>query len=375
MIVWRLDRKRIPDLRLSLGLLIPVLAGVSLFGWRAAGTMMLVIAGALAAREFLNRTPSMPRRLGRLSLMVQSVLLALFLPATTFDLDQSLLGVEARWPLPVALGGCLTLCTWVIARLGTARVHPVVISLLAGIVLAPQMLQTDRVLAPAHVFTGDLLADRVATRPTHTAEPWLAAEVSETVLRVAPAPQRLDDFLHARVTPDRPVSTIARLISDDLPPFEDLVIGGHPLRIGQASGIAILIGGLFLVHRRIVAFRVPLLMLTTLAAVLIVVPVPVVVSEQEVVYRWLAGSDPRVGWAAGVTFANYLMLASPSLLVIFFLASLPGVRPLGGRAVVRYSILFGLLCGVLTAMVSVAHGPILALALAQLATPTLERYR
>lgn len=375
MIVWRLDRKRIPDLRLSLGLLIPVLAGVALFGWRAAGVMGLVIIGALAARVFLNRTPSMPRRLGRLSLLVQSVLLSLFLPSTLFDVDRALLGVEARWPLAVALGACLTLLTWLIARLGTARAHPLTISLMVAIALAPKMLETDHVLTRQHLVTGDILDDRVEYRPTNTAEPWLAAQSPEVVFRVPAASKRLDDFLRAQVTPERPVSTIARLISDDLPPLEDLVIGGHPRRIGQASGIAILIGGLFLVHRRIVAFRVPLLMLIATVTVVILAPVPIVVSDQEVVYRWLASNDPRVGWAAGITFANYLLLASPTLLVTFFLASLPGVRPLGGRAVMRYSILFGVLCGVMTTLVSVEHGPILALALAQIAAPTLERYR
>ena len=122
-------------------------------------------------------------------------------------------------------------------------------------------------------------------------------------------------------------------------------------------------------------FRAPALMLITTFAVLLVARVPIVVSDQETIYRWLAGADPRVGWAAGITFANYMLLSSPALLVTFFLASLPGVRPLGGRALFRFSILFGVLCGAMIAFVSVEHGPLFALAIAQLAAPSLERNR
>jgi Na+-translocating ferredoxin:NAD+ oxidoreductase RnfD subunit len=374
MTSWRLDRTRLLDLRLALGMILPAIAGLAVFGWRAIGVWAFVLAGALVTRFFLLRLRTWPVRMGRFSLAVQATLLSLLLPATWCDIDHAFLVAQANWPLALGAGALLAFATWAVKRAGTARASPVVLTLLLVIALAPLQLRTDRVLQRDDVARGDLLDSHAVPRSTSTAEPWLlsATVKGSAAYILPPAIVRLDDYLHGRVPTDRPALTISRLISDDMPPLEDLMIGGHPRRTGMASAIAVVIGGLFLIHRRVVAFRVPALMLMTIFLVILAMPVPIVVSRDEIVRRWFALGDPRVGWAMGVTFANYIFFASPALLVTFFLAAQPGVRPLGGRAAVTFAVLFGALCGAAMVLISVEHGPIIALALAQFVSPSLE---
>ncbi len=374
MISWRLNRNHLLDLRLALGMLLPITAGLAIFGWRAAGTIFLVCAGAVAARFMLARLQSWPVATSRCSTITQAMIIAMFLPATWFDVDRALLSTNANWPLAIATGVILSLLNWFISRVGTARLSPVVITLLIVISLSAGDLFNNRVLSPRDLFKGDLLNDNTALRSTSTAEPWLAEKFDAPVLITLPASKGVDDYLRARIAPDRPAITIARLVSDDLPPLEDLVVLGHPRSIGNASALAVIVGGLFLVHRRMVAFRMPATMIISAFAMLLILPMPVIVSSDEIVRSWIMATDKRVGWAIATTFANYIVVASPLFLVVFFIANQPGIRPLSGRAGVVWSILFGTLSATLMAMVSMPFGPIIAVAVAQFITPTLDRY-
>ena len=276
---------------------------------------------------------------------------------------------------PVAAGLLLAVLTWLTSRAATARFSPLVLTGLLITVAAAQLVATDRVLARSHLITGDLLSERVTVRPTSTAEPWLAAAglPAIEVWQVPPAARSLGDFLHGRPPTDRSARTITRLVSDEMPPLEDLVIAGHPRRVGSASGIAVIVGGLFLIYRRMVSFRVPAMMVLVVIATIAILPVPIVVGRDEILRRWLVMSEPRVGLATGFIFTQYLLFASPTLLIVFFFACRPGIRPLGGRAAMAFAVLFGVLAGVAIVFVSVDYGPLLALAVAQLLSPTLER--
>ncbi|HEY0009989.1 MAG TPA: RnfABCDGE type electron transport complex subunit D [Tepidisphaeraceae bacterium] len=372
MASWRFDRDHLNHLRLASGMILPAVAALGLFGWRAAGVVALVVLGALLADELLPRGP----RPARLRVMVRAALIAAFLPATLFDLDSALSRIESLWPVAVAAGVLFVLVDWVIYSIATARASAIVVTLLLLIGLVPAALQTDRVLPRNEAFAGDLLSARTVSRQISTAEPWLDTLQDEegVVFTLPQATQGLDDYLHGRMATDRPAVTIARLVGDDLPPLEDLVVGGQPRPIGTASAIAVVIGGLFLVHRGMMPLRVPVLMTLTLCLTLAVLPLPVIVSHDAIVRRWLAMMDSRVGLAAGVTFVNYLLLASPAMLVTFFLASQPESCPPGRSGGIAFSVLYGVLAAVFISRVSVEHGPLFALAVAQLATPTLQRW-
>jgi Na+-translocating ferredoxin:NAD+ oxidoreductase RnfD subunit len=65
-------------------------------------------------------------------------------------------------------------------------------------------------------------------------------------------------------------------------------------------------------------------------------------------------------------------MAGPILLMTFFIATAPALRPMVRRARVIYGLLVGLLAAGLQLYVSVSYGPYLALLIVSLLTPVLD---
>ncbi len=105
--------------------------------------------------------------------------------------------------------------------------------------------------------------------------------------------------------------------------------------------MAVIVGGLFLLYRGLIDFRVPLLIVATAWVALLVLPVPLPTAGGGHRWQWLAGASADVGWAAGVTLVNYEVLAGPLLFTAFFLAGSPSVRPLGRPARSAYAAAIG----------------------------------
>jgi hypothetical protein len=59
---------------------------------------------------------------------------------------------------------------------------------------------------------------------------------------------------------------------------------------------------MFLLYRGVIDYRVPLLVLISALLCLLLLPVPVVITDNAREWRWLAMLDPSVGPALGVTF-------------------------------------------------------------------------
>lgn len=365
----RIDPRHLDDIQLSMALLFPSAAGLVLFGWRCVGVWALILLGALATRAVLFRLRNWTATPRVLPLLTQSILVGLFVPATLFDLDQTLVQSDARWPLLLASGALLCLLNWAFHWLLRRRAHAVVWTSVALTLGAAWLIQTDRVLRPHNVVAGDVLDARAEYRSNATAEAWMdVPRGPDPVLLTEPATVQLQEFLRGRPPAGRENQTVARLLSDDLPPLEDLVVGGHPAAIGRGSVIALLIGGLFLVYRGLTPLRVPAVGLLFAYLTLILIPLPAGVGGSGA-RRWLFEHDPRVGWAAGLTLVNYLFVTSAIPIVATFLLPLPGVRPAGRWAAAGFAILFGICSAVLTVFVSISGGAILALALMQLVWP------
>jgi electron transport complex protein RnfD len=164
------------------------------------------------------------------------------------------------------------------------------------------------------------------------------------------------------------------LLRDRMPPLEDLIIGGAPAPIGTGCAIAIIIGGLFLLYRGMIDYRIPLLIFLAAYISMLVLPIPIVIRAASRDWKWLAIHDPSVGWPLALTLVNYEVMASPLLFMAFFLATAPSVRPLPRRGRVIYAILIGVAAAAAQLYISVAIGPYVALLAVSMLTPYLDRW-
>jgi electron transport complex protein RnfD len=133
-------------------------------------------------------------------------------------------------------------------------------------------------------------------------------------------------------------------------------------------------GGLYLLYKGMIDYRVPLLIVLAAFVTFLVLPIPVVITENIPRWRWLAVNQPGVGWSWAITFANYELMAGPLLFVACFMATAPGVRPMTRRARAIYAILVGILAAVAQLYLSVSFGAYVALVIASPLTPVLDRW-
>ena len=358
----------------------PLTAGVILFGWRTIFTVALVVAGTAMGLAVWKRVGVRGRRMTGSRGIWMAILLAMTLPPhlASWNYPNSPTNTPP-WPMLPAAGLALALLMWVFAGVGSGRVHPVPVIYLLMVVMFQSMLMPHFVLHPKRLVSGDVTRAVPPQLPAPgelapvRKEAWTA--LYEIPLRDAlygePASQRLVTFTTGRQAPARQALSLEELIRDTMPPLEDMIVGGAPASLGLGSAIAVIMGGLFLLRRGLLDFRVPLLICCAAAIAMVLLPIPVAVTDQ-VHWRSLA-LHAGVGWPVAVTFVSYELMAGPLLFVAFYLASTPGVRPLTRRGRAVYAVLIGAGAAALQLYLDVSYGAYLALLIAGLFTPLLDR--
>jgi Na+-translocating ferredoxin:NAD+ oxidoreductase RnfD subunit len=367
-----------------LGALFPVTAGLMLYGWRALGALLLVVGSAAFAVLLW-------RRVGRRGCQVRydqslwlALLLGLTLPAHLFSAGNpsgaSLTEYNfALWPILPAAGIVLVASIWALGGTGSGRIHPVLVAHLLVVVLFQDMLVPHYALQRRHIFSGDVLnaqlPDPGDDNSLQTKAPWTSQTIPAPgdATWSEPAARRLETYTSGLAAPDRAWTSLESLLRDRMPPLEDIIVGGQPAAIGNGSAIALIIGGLFLLYRGLIDYRIPLLIFAAAMVGLLVLPIPLVITEDAQHWQWIAMRARYVGPALAITFANYEIMASPLLFCAFFLATAPSVRPMTRRARTLYALLIGIFAAIFQLYVSVSIGPYLALLAVSLATPTLDK--
>lgn len=350
------------------GAIFPLTAGLALFGWRAGLAVAAVVFSAMTTAAIWRRIGLRGGQVRIVHMLWLAVVLAMMLPA---ELMVHRKGPLQVWPILPAAGATLVILNWLLGGLGVGRVHPVLATFLLMVALFPGHLKPNAVLQRHMLFTGDVLDVGPGRPRAGSKDPWITRPLvnGQDALLLPPASEQLQAF-----TKGSEVSWVSMdaLVRDRMPPIQDLIIAGQPGPIGMGSIIAIVTGGLFLLYRGLIDYRIPLLIWLSLGVALYVLPVPIVVADQPV-WSWFAIADPRVSWATGMTFVHYEMLASPALFMAIFLATDPSVRPMakGSRAV--YAIVIGVLAAAAQRYLSVAIGPYVALLIGSILTPFLDK--
>ncbi len=134
-------------------------------------------------------------------------------------------------------------------------------------------------------------------------------------------------------------------------PYLDMFLGNVGGCIGETSALALIIGGLYLIIRRVIDPRIPFVYIATVA-----------------LFTWVAGSE---GLFSGD--ALYHILAGGLMLGAFFMATDYATSPMSGKG----KVIFALGCGVLTSVIRLwggyPEGVSYSILLMNLVVPLIDR--
>lgn len=118
---------------------------------------------------------------------------------------------------------------------------------------------------------------------------------------------------------------LSYLHSGILPPqeFDQLLLGHHGGSLGEVSSFMLLLGGIYLMGRRVISARIPVAYLGTVAVLTFLFP---------------QGGCDRLGWMVAQLFSGGLIMGA------LFMATDPTTTPVTPRG----HVMFGMGCGVLT---------------------------
>ena len=349
----------------TLGAVFPVTVGLLLYGWRAA-LLLLIVGASTAVGVAMWRTVGTRGRQLRVGhALWLSLLLGLMLPASLADFS------TPAWTLLPAAGFALAIFIWLVGGFGSGRIQPVVITYLFLLTLFNPYFVQRSVLQKNKVLRGDVLD---AAPLADLTQPWGVIRLpGADAVATGPAADRLSPFTSGAQSPDRTWLSLEGLIRDYMPPLENLIVAGHPGPIGAASGVAVIIGGLFLLYRGLIDYRIPLVIFVAAYVAFLVLPIPVVITDAGPQWRWLAIRDAHaVGWPLALTFVHYELFAGAIPFTAFFLATTPAARPMARRARVLYAALIGFCAAFFQLYASAASGAYVALFIVSLLTPTLD---
>jgi Na+-translocating ferredoxin:NAD+ oxidoreductase RnfD subunit len=358
---------------------LPLTAGVIFYGWRAAWVVAIVIISTSAGVSIWRRVGARGKQLRQSQAIWFAGLLGVMLPAhlaTTIPSDYSPIHA-APWPILPAAGLLLAMAMWTLGGVGARRFGaPVVVYLLIALLFGG-MLTAQRILQRQHIVAGDLF-DAVRGDSANTsagARPWAfrVKTPGGDALLLEPSARRLLAYTQGASEPDHGLLRLQGMLRDQMPPLEDLIVGGQPGPIGAGCAIAAIVGGLFLLYRGLIDYRVPMIATVTAFAAFLVLPVPARIAEHPQ-YRWLAMREGDVGWPTAVTFANYELMAAPLFFAVFFLATSTNLCPISRRARMLYALILGITSAGFQLYVSVSLGPYLGVLAAGIIAPELDKW-
>ena len=246
--------------------LVPAMvASVILFGFRAAVVILTCVATCVLSEYLCRRVMKRPQTVGDLSCVVTGILLALNLPVTINPLIAVFGGVVAIVVVKQMFGG-----------IGQNFVNPAL---------------TARII----------LLNSFPSRMTHWVQPFDYTATADAI------------------TTATPLGILKEGAGEALPSYLDLFLGNNAGCLGETCALAILIGGVYLIARRVISPVIPVTYLATAA-----------------LFSALFGRDPL-----------FDLLSGGLLLGAFFMATDYTTSPVTKTG----QLIFGLGCGLLTVFI------------------------
>ena len=164
-----------------------------------------------------------------------------------------------------------------------------------------------------------------------------------------------DTFSADAVTSATPMATLASVkggdisaVAEALPSLTDMLIGKHGGSMGEACSIALIIGGLYLIARKVISPIIPFTFIGTVA-----------------VFMLFAGNGH-------IDFVAYELLGGGLMLGAFFMATDYSTSPINKKG----KIIFGIGCGLITSLIrifgSLPEGVSFSIILMNILVPHIE---
>jgi hypothetical protein len=344
-----------------------MLASAAVQGWRVlalVAAVMVCFAGASSLCQWISLGARVETKF---RWPTMSLLLAGLLPVhLAGGLTPS---GEALWPVIPAAALLLALLESIRSRWGAIRFHPLLATLVILHVALGSLLQPTTVLQRNHALLGDVLSQPTEILPV---VPWYRSDLlaETTALKSASGAYLMESYLRGRL--DDGSSALEALVRDHLPPLDDIVALGHPQPPALTSIVLTLAAILLAAFRGVLDIRLSIVAVVTCYLSLLTLPIPISFDNAKGEYHWLAIRLAGLDADLGVTFVNYLMLATPALLTLGLLANLPSIRPMFRRARFVWSIALGVSCAASLLYVSPVWGPFASLLLMGVIAPLLD---
>lgn len=162
---------------------------------------------------------------------------------------------------------------------------------------------------------------------------------------------RMNDFAVDGVSSATPLAVLKAGGDVDL---LTLFLGYHGGCIGEVSALAILIGGLYLIVKKVISVRIPLTyILSTLVFVFLI--------------NVISGNDVTVTYMVGQLLSGGLLIGA------FFMATDYATSPITSKGQIIYGVILGLMTALFRVLGSTAEGVSYAIIIGNLLVPIIEK--
>lgn len=291
---------------------LPLLGAVVFFGAAALKLAAAGVATALLTEIIISGGRGRPIR-GNLSHSgLMGLLAAMTLPATS--------------PVWAACAGAAVAVGFgKIATGGFGRYvwHPALVGAVTTQFIFGTGLAAGPVLTPRHLIFGDV--DSAVTVESGAYPGWGRCRVPLGVdaVRVDPPVAALRRAADGAI-PTGHEPPIVVLLRDHLPPWEDTLIGATPGPMGATCSIALIVAGMYLIHRRMMTWGTPLGVLIGAAMIAWICPL----RETGGALRWFPGSATDEAVPIGLIYVLYHLTSGQLMLAAFVLAGEPTTSPM-----------------------------------------------